>query len=169
MASDDPLYRDSFGGAQANDFPDRHGIKCAGRGQPGWFSEGSIASVLYDLYDDDVDGETAEVSFTSIRAALEGTADTDSLTSIYPFVSSLVSLEPAQAAAIEALLTAQQIEPQPLDDFGPNETNNGGNANNLPPYTVIAVGGTQRFALPVRQRSTTTRSAIGATCGWMSP
>ena len=145
MASDDPLYRDSFGGAQANDFQIDMESNALGGANPGWFSEGSIASVLYDLYDDDVDGETAEVSFTSIRAALEGTADTDSLTSIYPFVLSLVSLEPAQAAAIEALLTAQQIEPQPLDDFGPNETNNGGNANNLPPYTVIAVGGTQRL------------------------
>jgi hypothetical protein len=144
MPDGDPIYRDSFGAAQGTDFDfdlESNTLAADFGGSPGWFSEGSIASLIYDLYDAEADGESVEIGFGSLRAALEGSADTDAFTSIYPFVRQLSTLEAAQSAGIEALLTAQDIVAQPVDDFGSNEINDDGDSDNLPIYTPITIGG----------------------------
>lgn len=146
MASGDPLYRDSFNTAQAMDFAFDLESQPA-PATPGWFSESSIGSLLYDFYDGaGADAEPVQVSFASLWSALDTMADTDAFTGIHPFVRALTAIEPTQQAGIEALLAAQNIEPQPSDDFAPNETNDGGDAQNLPVYRPIAVnGGAQRL------------------------
>jgi hypothetical protein len=151
MPDGDPVYRDSFGAAQGTDFDfdlESNTLAADFGGSPGWFSEGSIASLVYDLYDAAADGEGVEIPFSSLRAALEASADTDAFTSIYPFVRHLSALEDAQSAGIEALLTAQDIVAQPADDFGSNETNNDGDPDNLPIFTPITIGGaTERLCV----------------------
>ncbi len=64
---------------------------------------------------------------------------TSSLTTIYPFLSALRAGNAAQASAIDAL-AAGQLLTSVTDDFGVNESNNGGDARNLPIFRSVASG-----------------------------
>ena len=144
MVTGDPLFRDSFGPGEGAD--GGANLESGTTPLPGWFSEGSIALVLYDLFDGSTGGDNdgVQVDFASIHAAMKQLATTDALTSVYPFVNALTAIEPTKAAAIRALVTTQDIEPLQPDDFGSAETNDGGDADNLPVYTAIAPGDTRQ-------------------------
>ncbi len=149
MVTDNPITRDSGGARQASGFQidvedDNFATNLSGNLNPGWYSEGSVQLILYDIYDSNSDGvDTVSLGFGAILDALRGDFATDTaVTSIYSFVEALQAGEPASAAAIDRLLEAKDIVGVGNDQYGTTETNNARNANDvLPIYTPIATNG----------------------------
>lgn len=113
--------------------------------KPGWFSEASVQSVLYDLFD------PANESFDSVSLGLGpiydimtgGQKNTPAVTSIFSFVKALKSVPGTSAATIAAIdnVTSKSRISPVQDAFGTGETNNGGNAANLPVFRPMTVDG----------------------------
>jgi hypothetical protein len=143
MVRNDPLYRDSFGAQQRSDFA--IDVESNAVTFPGWFSEASVQSIFYDLYDAASDGaDTLNLGFGPIHAAMRNEIrTTQAFTSIHALVNALRASQPAQAGVISALASAQLIATA-SDDFGTGETNNGGDGRNIPIYPQIAPGATRQ-------------------------
>lgn len=156
MVRSDPVYRDSFGAQQHSDFAidvENNAVTF-----PGWFSEASVQSIFYDLYDSTNDGaDTVSLGFAPIHAAMRNEIrNSPAFTSVYALVNALRAAQPAQASAIGALATAQLIAVAP-DDFGGNETNSGGDVRNLPIYPLVTANTTRQVcsSLPTGGTSAT--------------
>ena len=139
IVTDDSFYRDSNGNAQSSGFSIN--VETNPSSNQGWFSESSVQSLLYDIYDSNDDGsDNISLGFAPIYQALvNGEKTTDAFTSIFSFGTQVKVESPANSGAIDALLASQNIIAG--DDFGTTETNNGGNANNLPIHKSITIGG----------------------------
>jgi len=133
MAIGDPLYQDAGGFGQSSGFffnlEDGSGL-CAGAGVPtGWYGECTIGEILYDLYDAADDGDdTITMGFGPIYDVLAGAQrTTPGLTSVFTFASYLRDENPADVAAINALLTGGDISGGNggIDLYAEFETNNG--------------------------------------------
>lgn len=145
MARGDPVYRDSFGTNQASGF----GINVensASLSNAGWFNEGSIQSIFWDLFDSTPDGvDNVSLGFGPIHTVMTGRVRTTSaFTSVYPLLAGLRAARPADSAAIDALVVggSGQLIVAGADDFGSGETNSGLDARNLPIYRSILAGQT---------------------------
>ncbi len=158
MAIGDPLYQDAGGFGQSSGFffnlEDGSGL-CAGAGVPtGWYGECTIGEILYDLYDAADDGDdTITMGFGPIYDVLTGPqATTDGLTSVFTFASYLRDENPADVAAINALLASGDISGGNggIDLYGEEETNAGAadgvteTDDVLPLYTNIPTNNFQR-------------------------
>jgi len=138
---EDPIYRDSFGNQQGNGFI----IDVEENVNPsiGWYSEGSVQSILYDLFDTDDDGaDTTSVGLGPIYGAFVDPdyAETEAFTTIYAFLKALDNQPGVNAAEVEALTAAQNIFG--TGEFGEGETNSGGIAMTLPVYLDLPTDGT---------------------------
>lgn len=140
MALNDPQYRDSARGV-TEDFG--FNLESDQGGFEGWFSEASVGEFLWDVFDATADaGDNVSLGFTPIYTVMTGDqVDTDALTSIYSFASSLRSQNAGSAGAIETLLDNEGIESTP-DAFGTGEVNAGGDIDprSLPVYRDIQLG-----------------------------
>ncbi len=110
-----------------------------------WCSESSVWSILWDLHDNTLDGaDTLNLGFQPMWNVLVNQQRiTPAFTSIFSFISALKAANPAQAAAIDTLLAAQNIDPV-ADAFGTGETHVPtpvASSAALPLYTAITVGG----------------------------
>jgi hypothetical protein len=114
-----------------------------------WCSESSVWSILWDLYDSPADGtDTLVMGFAPLWSVLiNQQRNTPAFTSIFSFISALKTARPADAAAIDTLLAAQNIG-SVADAFGTGEMNFPNTAPNnvpanaaLPVYTPVTVGG----------------------------
>ena len=139
IVTDDSYYRDSSGNAQGSGFAIN--VETNPSSSTGWFSEYSVQSILYDLYDSTNDGsDNLSLGFTPIYNALVGSQKTtDAHTSIFSIATYLKAVSPSNASAIDTLLASQNIIA--ADEYGSTETNNGGDARNLPVYKTITIGG----------------------------
>jgi hypothetical protein len=148
IATADPIYKDAMGPRQGSGFNiDIEGENVAERG---WFSESSVHEILYDLYDADVDvvpgtavTDLVNLGFGPIfDVFVNEQRTTPALTSVFPFIDAIKANNAADAAAIDALLGAQDIEPI-IDAFGTTEGNAGSpaSADVLPIYTSLTVNG----------------------------
>jgi hypothetical protein len=153
MVLNDPIYRDSNGNLQASGFSinfENNSFAPPADWLPGWFNEGSIASLVWDLFDTAPDGvDTVALGYQPMFQVLTGTMNTTpALTSIYPFITALKLQAGAPVAGINALVSSQDIIVN--DAWGTGEDNNGafgstaGVPEALPIYTSISVGGAQR-------------------------
>ena len=144
IITDDPFYRDSFGTRQRQGFS--IDVESGTDPSVGWYSEGSVQQVLYDLYDatnDAADGDAITLGLAPLYDLLTSAnyRSADAYTSIFSFATRLRTAQAAQAAGIDALLDAQNIvSGSALDEFGTNETNNAGSAQALPAYARATVG-----------------------------
>jgi len=142
MILEDPIYRDSFGFQQANGFE----IDVENNiypGSTGWFSEGSVQSILYDLFDAVDDGpDSATFGLAPIYGAFTDPdyAETEAFTTIYAFLEALENQPGIVASEVEALTNAQLIFGSGA--FGAGETNDGGLPDVLPVYETILTDGT---------------------------
>ncbi|MGJ8561389.1 MAG: hypothetical protein ACSHX3_14235 [Litorimonas sp.] len=137
---DNPRYRDSFGNVQGQDFGFE--LEANTYSAPGWFSEGSVQSILYDIMDADSDAPDAvSGGLGPIYRTLISTdyANTNTATSIFSFDASLRTEGSLQATDLDALLTAQNIIGRGPDGAG--ETNDGGIPSVLPVYKTLTIGG----------------------------
>ena len=139
MITDQPIYQDSFDADQATGFSipieDNDVIN------PGWFSEGSVQSLLYDIYDEASDGQDfIELGLEPIVAILKNQQkDTEALTSVFSFMTYLKQTHPEFVGDFDNLMTAQNINPE-VDIWGSNEDNNGTLAEGLPVYLELNPG-----------------------------
>jgi hypothetical protein len=141
MVRNDPVYRDSFDTNQARGFA--IDVEANNNPNAGWFNEGSIQSILWDLYDSTADGvDGVSLGFGPLHAVMTGRIRTTAaFTSVYPLLEGLRLARPADTAAINALAGAQLIATH-SDDFGDTETNAGLDARNLPIYRPVVGGQT---------------------------
>jgi hypothetical protein len=144
MAKQDPMYRDSLGPAQGQGFGFSVENNGSAASNPGWFSETSVQSLLWDFFDAANDGgsDTVALTFGPLHTVLTSEIRTTrALTTIYPFLNGLSTRNPAQAAAITTLVRNQDIGANLNDDFGAGETNGSTDpANNLPVYRTASAG-----------------------------
>jgi len=110
-----------------------------------WCSESSVWSILWDLYDTPADvNDTLALGFSPIWSVLVNQQRiTPAVTSVFSFISALKTARPADTAAIDGMLAAQNISPV-VDAYGTGETHVPGNvATNgaIPLYTPITVAG----------------------------
>lgn len=105
-------------------------------GTKGWFNEGSVQYVMYQMH------ANASIGFTPIFTALFGFAlnlpADGAVSGIHYFAHKLKQAVPGQAAAIDALLATQSITV--ADALGSTETNNGGIALAVPVYRQHTAG-----------------------------
>lgn len=130
---DDINYADATGIEQRTGFSFSIGRK-NGSNQ-GYFSAGSIGSVLYNYYINGIN--KAANDFTPIFTILSSRSyiESDAFTSIYLFFSQLKAQFPQHAALFSALLQEQSIFGN--DEYGTNESNSGGLAFTLPVYKTL--------------------------------
>ena len=137
MVRNDPIYRDSFNGAQ-DDF--NIDLEADDDVNEGWFSEASVWEILWDLFDATNEaGDTASLGFGPLYAVMTGAEKTtDAVTSIFTFITGLKAANPTAMAAINDLVAGEDING--TGDFGTGETNDGNPAINngvLPVYGDI--------------------------------
>jgi hypothetical protein len=134
MSLNDPAYRDSQQGVTA-EFG--FNLEADDLTVEGWFSEFSVGEILFDVFDATPDGADAvSLGFAPIYSVMTGPqVQTNALTSIFSFATALRSANSESSAAISALLDGEVISGN--DDFGANETNDGGDPQVLPVYSVI--------------------------------
>lgn len=142
IISDDSFYRDSTGNNQNVGF--HLDVENNAIANSGWYSEGSIQSILYDIYDSSNEvGDSVSLGFAPIYNVLIGAQKiTPALTSIFSFGTEIKSENALASSDINTLLDAQNIVGSSMDIYGSTETNNAGNATHVTPiYTAISANG----------------------------
>lgn len=140
MILDDPNARDSGGTRQGNGFNipvDRNNNV-----NPGWFSEATVQSVLYDLYDAPADGaDNVEAGLGPIYEVLTSQSYINSpyFTTIFLFADEYRQQQSATSAGLDALLVDQDVNG--TGPSGAGETNDGNIASSVPVYNVLTSGG----------------------------
>ena len=140
IITDDSIYRDSSGFQQSQGFS--FDVEDNNNFNEGWFSEGSVQSIIYDLYDGDNDGaDSIELGLGPIYEALidDVYINQPTFTTIYSFVDQVRTESPSNVADINALVEEQSIFGAGFD--GEGETNDGGISVALPLYNVLTVNG----------------------------
>jgi len=139
IVMDDPLYVDSSGIRQGNGFSIDMENNCTRLFDvKGWYSECSVQSIIYDLYDINNDGaDTLNLNFSFIYNVLVGEQrSTQALTSIFSFIKPLKDQNPASANAIDLILNSQDID-SVSDIYGSSQISiNPGQTDQLPIYEV---------------------------------
>ncbi len=133
MMLNNPIYTDSSGSAQNSGFASNIGNKNSS--VKGFFSEGSIGSIFYNYYHSS-NNKTAN-DFTPIFFVLNNSSyfSHEAMTSVFLFYGQLKALLSDQATAFNDLMLEQNING--TDEYGTNESNNGGLAVSLPVYKTI--------------------------------
>lgn len=136
---DDPEYRDSSGSNQSSEF--FFSVESPASSSVGWYSESTVQSLIYDLYDTSSDGvDNLSIGLLPIWQALtdEEFVQQASATSIY---STLDGIDPgASEAAFLNLVSANQIIG--VGNWGEGEINDGGIDEALPVYYEVPIGQT---------------------------
>jgi hypothetical protein len=140
IALEDPVTEDSLGPGQRFGFT--IDVEQNFNVNPGWYNEGSVQSILYDLYDGTDDGvDSLTLGFGALYEILLGAQrDTEVFTTLFTFISALKSANPADTAAIDAIVSDQSVVSSTIDELGSMQTNDAGSPDVLPVYTMLAVG-----------------------------
>lgn len=138
IVTDDPFYRDSNGSQQASGFS----INVETNLPAGWYDEGTVQSVLYDIYDEAADGnDTLALGLAPIYEALTAQSYRDQplFTTIFSFLAELKSQQANSAALIDTFAAGRGINSTQSDATG--ETNNGSLSTALPVFKQVTVNG----------------------------
>jgi len=138
----DPIYIDTSGTRQQDGFSLDLDANHTGDAHPGWFSEFSIQTIVYDLVDAGAETwDHVAISPSALYDVLLGYfKDAAALSSIYSLITGLKATQSISVnSAIDTLVADRSITTI-TDDYGTGETNNGGDPNNLPLYRDIDIG-----------------------------
>ncbi len=137
MMIDKINYADASGIGQSSGFTFSIGRK--NRLNKGYFSEGSIGSILYNYYASNIN-KTAN-DFLPIFNVLNNTkySASEAFTSIFLFQSQLTNQFPEHASMFSSLMQEQNIFG--TDEYASDESNNGGLSITLPVYKTLVVNG----------------------------
>jgi hypothetical protein len=138
MMIDDINYADASGTGESSGFTFNIGKK--NRSNKGFFSEGSVGSVMINYYTSSLNKIAND--FTPIFNILSSSLYTssDALTSIFLFNAQLSNQKPDQASLFGSLLHEQNIFG--VDEYGTDESNNGGLSITLPVYKILSANNT---------------------------
>ena len=109
---------------------------------PGWFSEISVMTLVYDLLDPVNDDELA-LGFEGIHEVLVNEMrETPALTTVFAFIDALKRRYPDRAAQVDALAKSRGIGPV-ADAFATGESNAGHppSGDTLPVYSELTLNG----------------------------
>lgn len=141
MATNDPHYRDSKGYNQGTGFT----FNVEANVHEGWYSEASVQSILYDIFDHDHDGsDQLTMGFKPIYQTLTDASyiQQASRTSIFSFLTILKQRYPSAAAQIDELADARGLNSTDSTLYADFETNNAGNMQDvLPLYRSLDLDG----------------------------
>ena len=145
IAAGDNIYSDVLGPGQsvAPAFDVEGLTPSFNNSAPGWFSEQSIHEIVYDFFDDAVDGpDSMAVGFDVLYDVFVGPyRDAVSLTSLFSFAHFLKEQNASEAPLIDMIVGAQSIDAI-VDNYGTGETNGTSNpADVLPIYVPLQVDG----------------------------
>lgn len=137
MMIDRVNYADASGISQASGFTFSIGRKS--RENKGYFSEGSVGSILYNYYTSNLN-KTAN-DFLPIFNILNNNAysASEAFTSIFLFQSQLKNQLPNHASLFSSLMLEQNIFG--TDEYASNESNNGDLSISLPVYKMLSLDG----------------------------
>lgn len=115
-------------------------------GSPGWFNEVSVATVIWDLWDDADDGvDTGSIGLGPIYETMVGPHRTsDGFATLFSFATGLRGMLDAEGAALlDALLAREQVVAgAALDTWAGNESNDAGVSQDaLPLYVPYTADG----------------------------
>lgn len=147
IALQNPLYCDTSAPLLSAGFPIN--TETFNSGLQGWFNEGSIATLIYDLWDTDNDGsDTDSIGFAPIYNTMVGPqASTEAFTTVFSFAAEIrPMLTPAQQAFVDSQMNREGIDTPNTDIWGdsqqsiPSGAVNGGR-DLLPIFTEIPTDG----------------------------
>lgn len=169
MVLGDPQYRDSFGTSQGNDF--YFDMESRVTPTPGWYSEDSVQSIAWDLYDGSNDDAVA-VGYAPMYSVFTDELRTGvPLTSLFVFNTALKTRPGIPVAQVNSLVEAQGVPGTSLgivsttmNAYATTETHSGVSAVSadlvLPVYTPLSVPGTTRLC-----SSSSVETAAGTLAG----
>ena len=145
IALGDPLTTDTFGAGQARSFNIDVSVAPTGIDR-GWYSESAAEYLIWKT--------NQTTGFGPVYSALTTFPSSPAFSTLYSFAAAVkAAASPANAAAITALYTSQQIFG--TDAFGANETNNGA----VPGGTILPVYKPHTAGLGVAQNYCVTAAA----------
>ena len=154
MVLGDPVYRDSFGSSQGDDF--YFDMESRQTPAPGWYSEDSVQSIAWDLFDATNDDAVA-IGYGPMFGVFTGELRTAvPLGSLFSFNTALKTRPGIPVAQVNALVEAQGVPGTSLgivsttmNAYATTETHSGVSAPSadlvLPVYTQLTVPGTTRL------------------------
>jgi hypothetical protein len=143
MVLGDPVYRDSYGAGQSNDV--YINMETIAASVPGWFSEVSVASIAWDLFDTAADGvDTGSVGYAPMLDVFRSELRTGiPLDSIFAFAAALKQRAGVDDALVNAVVNQQQIVAGTMTPYADTEMHNGGLPDVLPVYAQVTLNGPQ--------------------------
>ena len=141
IATDNPLYFDTSGYMQSTGW--YMDLESGAQQHAGWFSEGSVQRILYDLYDKTNEAhDKTTLGFGPIyRAMTRGEKETKAFTSIFSFIHALKAEASSHKGDIDKTVAYEQIS-RISDPYGTGRTNSGNSDVTVPVYKELRVGGT---------------------------
>ena len=144
IALDEPQYCDTSAPLESSGF----GLDTENenRGFQGYYNEMSVATLLYDLVDTNVDlTDVSSVGFGPIYNVMTGPQSTTSaFTSLFSFATALRNeVQAADLTYVDSQLSRENIDLGGLNEYGDNQTTvPAGSRDVLPIYTVLPTDGT---------------------------
>jgi hypothetical protein len=140
IATDNPIYFDTSGYKQSTGW--YMDLENGSQQNPGWYSEGSIQRILYDLYDSTNEShDKTSLGFKPMYKVLVGAErNTPAFTSIFSFIDALKRENPSQKKNIDKTVAYEQINTI-VDAYGSNRSNYANSQIILPLYKKLSVGG----------------------------
>lgn len=136
----DPVYRDSSGAKQASGFS--FDLEAGQVINPGWFSQASIGSILYDIFDDSSDGaDRLSAGLAPLYSVMRSDTYRDApvFATIFALADGMRTDFPENTSALTDLLDAQSIFGEGANGNG--ESNSGAIRSALPVYKEIKLNG----------------------------
>ena len=127
----------------------------------GWFNEGSIGSVVYDVFDTAADsGDLIAAGFGPIYRAMisDGFKNTPTYTSIFSWAAAVAAQPEVDPAALLGLLQSRGINSIAADATG--ETNDGGAPNVLPVYRQLTTDGVSQSLCSINDFGTPNKLGV---------
>jgi hypothetical protein len=143
IATDNPIYFDTSGYKQSTGW--YMDLENGEQDNPGWYSEGSIQRILYDLYDSTNESfDKTSLGFKPIYKVLVGAErNTPAFTSIFSFIDALKRENKSQRSAIDATVAHENIS-KITDSYGSNRINYANSSVVVPIYKKLSLDNTIR-------------------------
>ncbi len=140
IATDDPIYFDTSGYKQSGGW--YMDLENGAQENAGWYSEGSVQRILYDLYDKTNEAhDKTSLGFKPIYRVLVGAEkNTPAFTSIFSFIDALKRENPNQKRNIDKTVAYENIN-SIKDAYGTNRTNSANSPVAVPIYKNLTIGG----------------------------
>jgi len=139
IATDNPIYFDTSGYKQSSGW--YMDLEKGAQQNPGWYSEGSVQRILYDLYDKTNEAhDKTSLGFKPMYKVLVGKEkNTPAFTSIFSFIDALKRENSSKKKDIDKTVAYERIN-KISDAYGSNRTNNANSKVATPIYKNLTLG-----------------------------